>query len=275
MFTTKLPPGICLAASLAASLAAGSVAAAQGPDVWMKLYNEVDLKGWRGKAANWKVDTGKAVTAHGSTATNTFLVTDSAFADFHFKCEGRMPNGGGGNNSGLIYRGRIANATNYTMNGYQYEISTGGVGAFYHELGDEMPFTRIAGCYGGGVDDFVKMEIIADGPKVAHLVAGAKCFEKADMKVLAKGQFGLQLHSPGNYTASFRNIFVKPLNGSFQVPADNAWDADGKRIAVVGAAIGPRRARPAPLLAAPARGWDLWGRAAQGRRSAGLLIARP
>lgn len=235
-------------------------AIAQGPDVWMKLYNETDLKGWQGKTANWKVDTGKAVTASGATSQNTFLVTDSSFSDFHFKVECRLPPTS--NNSGLIYRGKTTNPTTYQMSGYQYEISGGGTGAFYHEGGNEIGFTRIGGCWSGSPANFTKMEIIADGPKVTHLVAGNKCFEKLDMKVITKGQFGLQLHSPGNFTVNFKNIFVKPLNNSFQVPADNAWDANGVKIGVLGIDIRPKREAVNRSLGLPASvlGYDVQGR---------------
>lgn len=106
------------------------------------------------------------------------------------------------------------------------------------------------------------MEIIADGPMVTHLVAGKKCFEKPDMQMIAKGQFGLQLHSPGDFTAHFRNIFVRPLNNSFNIPADNAWDGNGNKIGIVGIDIRPKNEaanRSAGLLS-PGLGYDFLGR---------------
>jgi hypothetical protein len=230
-----------------------------GPDIWMKMYDGKTLDGWKGREQNWKVDTGAAVTASGATSSNTFLVSDSSFSDFHFKLECKL--GPTSNNSGIIHRGKITNQANYVMSGYQYEISGGGTGAFYHEQGNEIGFTRIGGCYSGGVSNWTKMEIVADGPKVTHLVAGNKCFEKLDMKVVTKGQFGLQLHSPGNFTVSFRNIFIKPLNGSFQIPADNAWDGNGVKLGTLGMVIKPKRAHvnrslgiPAAVVAYDARG---------------------
>lgn len=238
-----------------------------GPDIWMKLYDGKTLNGWKGKEANWKVDTGASVTAYGATGGNTFLVSDSSFSDFHFKCEGKM--GPTTNNSGLIYRGKTTSTTTYTMSGYQYEISGGGTGAFYHEGGNEIGFTRIGGCYSGGVSNYVKMEIIADGPKVTHMTGGGKCFEKLDMKVITKGPFGLQLHSPGNYTATFRNIFVKPLNGSFQIPADNAWDGNGNKLGPLGIHIRPKRAHVNRTLGLPAGvvAFDAQGRMIQAVQS--------
>ena len=243
----------------------------------MKMYNETTLAGWKGKAANWKVDTGGSVTAYGPTSGNTFLVSDSSFADFHFKCDGKMPPNS--NNSGLIYRGKTTNPTTYAMSGYQYEISGGGTGAFYHEGGNEIGFTRIGGCYSGSIANFVKMEIIADGPKVTHLVAGAKCFENLNMKVVTKGQFGLQLHAPGNYTASFKNIFVRPLNNSFQIPPDNAWDASGKKIGVSGIIIAPKREGAPKLgISSSVLGYDAQGRmipAGLHKKLPTLILIRP
>lgn len=273
-----IPFRAVLRAACAATLLYASLAAAQaGPDVWMKLYNEKDLTGWKGRTGVWKVDTGGMVTGAMAISQNTFLVTDSLYDDFHLKVEGRMPGSGGYRNSGLIYRGKVLSATTYEMQGYQYELSNSGTGAFYHERGNEMGFVSPRGCTQGAANAWKKMEIIANGPKVTHLLGGASCFEHATFKVLEKGLIGLQLHSPGDFTVNFRNIFIKPLNNSFQIPADNAWDGNGNRIGVLGIDIRPRQARPrmAYALGAPAEGWDLNGRSVAGKRPALLIIAKP
>lgn len=171
-----------------ALLAAGAClpAFAQGPDVWMKLYNEKDFDGWKGKMTIWKVDTGAMMTGTGAL-----------------------------------------NTTNYEVSGYQYELSDGGTGAFYHERGNEIGFT--GGCGGSG-PAWKKMEVIANGPKVTHKLNGVNSFEYSTFKVLEKGIIGLQLHNPGNVSVNFKNVFIKPLNNSFQIPSDNAWDGAGNKI---------------------------------------------
>lgn len=250
----------------------------QGPDVWMKLYNEKDFDGWKGKMTIWKVDTGAMMTGTGALTANTFLVTDTLFNDFHLKVEGRMPGSGGYRNSGVIYRGKVLNTTNYEVSGYQYELSDGGTGAFYHERGNELGFT--GGCGGGGNSSWKQMEVIANGPKVTHKLNGANCFEHSTFKILEKGIIGLQLHNPGNFTVNFRNVFIKPLNNSFQVPADNAWDGNGKKIGTLGTIIRAKRNRIEGFLEVPAAmaGFDIRGkalpRALMNRSPAILVISR-
>jgi hypothetical protein len=274
MQTSIRPIGGFLVSVSAFALASNAFSQTTGPDIWMKMYDGKALTGWHGKEANWKVDTGAIVTASGATSQNTFLVSDSSFADFHFKVDCRLPPTT--NNSGLIYRGKITNQANYVMSGYQYEISGGGTGAFYHEQGNEIGFTRIGGCWNGSIANFTKLEIIADGGHVTHLVGGSKCFDKPDMKVTTKGQFGLQLHAPGNFTVNFKNIFIKPLNNSFQVPADNAWDGNGNKIGVLGIDIKPKRVAAAKTLGMPdaMTAWDMQGRkvTASARRLPTLML---
>lgn len=281
MFKAYLQP-----AYLAMFMALGAAAHAQQADIWMKLDDGKDLNGWQGKVGtDWKVDTaGVIVGTHPSTSApmngeNTFLFTDSLFNDFHLKLEGRMPGSGGYRNSGIMYRSTIVNKTGYAAMGYQYEFSDGGTGAFYHERGSELGFT--GGCKDvGAVTDWKTMEIIADGPKVSHLMGGKSCFEYSTFKVTSKGLIALQLHAPGDFTVNFRNIFIQPLNNSFQIPADNAWDGTGKKISVAGIRI-RAKAKPANLalgLPNSVLGYDARGRLLLrtmengGHRAYGLML---
>jgi hypothetical protein len=218
------------------AMATSSTTFTQTPNVWMKLFNEKDLTGWKGKTGIWKNDSLGMVMGTGALTENTFLVTDSLFSDFHLKVEGRMPGTTGYRNSGIIYRGKVVSTTTYVTSGYQYELSDGGTGAFYHERGTELPFT--GGCKdAASKTDWKKMEIIANGPKVSHLMNGKSCFEYGTFKVVEKGVIALQLHAPGNFEVDFRNIYIQPLNNSFQIPANNAWDSTGKQINIVGTRI--------------------------------------
>ena len=252
----------------------------QGPDIWMKLYNEKDLTGWKGVPNYWKVDTGGMVTANTRVTYNTFLASDSLYSDFHFKAEGRMPGTGGYRNSGLMYRATILSTTTYAMRGYQYDLANGSTGGFYHEQGNPMEMGFVgAKCPQGGPSDWKKMEIIANGPKVSHLLGGASCFEYSTLKVTAKGMVGLQMHFPGDFTVNFRNIFIKPLNNSFQIPPDNAWDGTGKKIVVSGIIIAKKReGSPTLGISASVLGYDAQGRmvpAGASKRLPSLVLIRP
>jgi hypothetical protein len=234
----------------------------------MKLFDGKDLAGWQGRSGYWVVDSGGAVVGtHPSggaamNGENTFLFTDSMYGDFRLRVEGRMPGSGGYRNSGIMYRSSIVNKTGYAAMGYQYEISDGGTGAFYHERGNELGFT--GGCGNtGAADVWKKMEIVADGAHVTHYANGKSCFDHTTFKVISKGYIGLQLHAPGDFVVNFRNIYIQPINNSFQVPADNAWDSTGKQIGVSGIVIAAKRKRieAALGLSNPIVGFDARGRA--------------
>jgi len=97
---------------------------------------------------------------------------------------------------------------------------------------------------------------------VSHLLNGKSCFEYGALKVTGKGYIALQLHAPGEWVMNFRNIFIQPLNNSFQIPANNAWDSTGKQINVIGVSIKPKfnsanktKGIPNPLL-----GYNIQGR---------------
>jgi hypothetical protein len=260
--SSRLLTGLFLGAATCMS------AIAQQSDVWMRLFDAKDLTGWQGRITDgfWKVDTNGIVGTHPASAPamngeNTFLFTDSMYSDFHLKMDGRMPGSGGYRNSGVMYRSSIVNKTGYAAMGYQYEFSDGGTGAFYHERGNELGFT--GGCKDvGAANDWKKLEIIADGPKVSHLMGGKSCFEYGTFKVTTKGYIGLQLHAPGDFTVNFRNIFIQPVNNSFQIPANNAWDGNGKQIGVDGINIKPKLRQANQRLGLPnsVLGYDARGR---------------
>ncbi|MDB5048439.1 MAG: hypothetical protein JWO30_1510 [Fibrobacteres bacterium] len=217
---------------------------AQTSDVWMKIFDGTDLKGWKCRTANWKVDTG-VVTGSGSISFNTFLITDSLYGDFHLKLEARMPGTGGYRNSGVVYRGKITNPTNFEVGGYQADISDGYWGSFYHEQGNELPWTPVSNCSPAKNTDWGKLEIIADKDKVTHVVNGKSCWEHSGFKVLDKGIIALQLHNPGDFSVQFKNVFIQPVNNSFTIPPDRAYDKDGNPLFVVGINLAPKAARNA------------------------------
>ncbi|MDB5105927.1 MAG: putative rane-bound dehydrogenase domain protein [Fibrobacteres bacterium] len=249
-------PAYASAILAAAVLTAPCAPKAQQGDVWMKLMDGKDLTGWKYRAGNWKVDAaaGSAIGS-GSISFNTFLITDSLFSDFHFKVDARMPGTGGKRNSGVVYRGKISNAANFEVGGYQADISDGFWGSFYHEQGTELPWTPVSTCSPAAKTDWATLEIIANKDKVTHLVNGKTCWEHSGFKVLDKGIIALQLHNPGDFSVEFKNVFIQPLNASFTIPADKAYDKDGKPITVVGIGL------------ATGSGWT--GHAARSGRSMG------
>lgn len=234
---------------LALCLVLAGGASAQAGGVWMRLFDGKGFQGWQGKTmTDWKIDsTGAIVGTHvGLTPAmggeNTFLFTDSLFSDFELRLEGRMPGSGGYRNSGIMYRSTIASKTSYSAAGYQYEISDGGTGAFYHERGSELGFQ--GGCREAtNASEWKKMAIIADGAKAQHFLNGKSCFTYSNFKVTAKGYIAVQLHAPGDFTVNFRNIFIRPLNNSFVIPPGNAWDSTGKQLNITGNRIVPKSAR--------------------------------
>lgn len=211
--------------SIFSILAAATTSQAQGDTTaYLRLFDTETLKGWKGRAETWSVKSG-AITGGGPLTGNTFLVTDSLYADFHLVLEARMPTAGS-RNSGIVYRGEVVD-TYYRARGYQLDISDGYWGSFYHEMGNELGWTPVSTCSAGGSDDWRTVEIVANGPKVAHYVGGKKCFEKSDFQVLKKGVIGLQMHSPGSFTVEFRRILIRPLNGSFRIPEGQVYNKDG------------------------------------------------
>lgn len=245
-------------------LTAAAASFSQTSEVWMRLFDGATLTGWKGRPGNWKVENGALVGGFGASS-NTFLITDSSYGDFHLKWEARIPGSGGYRNSGIVYRTEWMNDY-FTLKGYQYEISDGAIGGFYHERGDpmELPWTPSVGCSEGGVSNWVAMEIIADGPKLTHIVKGKTCFERTDMKITKKGVIGLQIHSPGDVRSEFRNLYIKPLNNSFQIPAGKGFDADGNPVTTV-RAFTPRNtgASAQPGRDVARAGYDLKGRRLQ------------
>jgi hypothetical protein len=237
----------------------------------MKLFDGKTLAGWQGRITEnyWKVtDSAGIVGTHPAGAPamngeNTFLFTDSMFSDFKLKVEGRMPGSGGYRNSGIMYRSSIVNKTGYAAMGYQYEFSDGGTGAFYHERGNELGFTGGCADAAGGASAWKKMEIDADGPHVTHFKDGKSCFDYKTFKVTTKGYIGVQLHAPGDFIVNFRNIFIQPVNNSFQIPSNNAWDSTGKQINPIGILIKPQLKHATQYLGLPnsVLGYDARGRA--------------
>ena len=223
--------------------------------VWMKLFDGADLKGWQCRTANWKVDTtAKSVVGTGAITFNTFLITDSMFSDFHFKVTARLPGSGGYRNSGVVYRGKITNPTNFEVGGYQADISDGYWGSFYHEQGNELPWTPVSTCSPKANTDWATLEIIADKDKVTHLVDGKSCWEHSGFKVTTAGIIALQLHNPGDFKVEFKDVYIQPVNGSFSIPADRAVDKDGKPIPVSGLSL-PSKDMHASLRGSAVHGW--------------------
>jgi hypothetical protein len=258
----SLPPirKVLAALGLCASLAAAQSDSA----VFMRLFDGQTLDGWKGrKNTTWTVKSG-VITGSGALSGNTFLIPDSQFNDFHLVLDARMPTSGY-RNSGVVYRGEIMDTTVFRMRGYQLDISDTYWGSFYHEQGNELGWTPVSNCGGGAANDWHTVEIVADGPKVTHLINGKKCWEKTDFKVLKKGYLGLQMHEPGGFTMEFRNIYIRPLNNSFKIPEDGRYLRDGTHLGPTAVRSAARAASRARLTVSLERGLSIESRGADGR----------
>ncbi len=256
----------CLACLFAAPARAQS-------DVWMKLFDGQDTQGWKCLAKEWNVDPVEhSVVGTGAITFNTFLISDSMYSDFHFKVTARLPGTGGYRNSGVVYRGKISNAANFEVGGYQVDISDNYWGSFYHEQGNELPWTPVSGCSPAAKTDWATLEIIANKDKVTHLVNGKTCWEHSGFKVVDKGIIALQLHNPGDFKVEFKDVYIQPLNASFTIPPDKAYDKDGKPLFITGLKFEPKDGRPSLMAGQAMAQSAVLGFDATGRR---LRLLRP
>jgi len=213
------------------------------PGEWLAgfrpLFNGRTLKGWDGHPKIWSVEDG-VITGHLSGSLSgdgeTFLIwTNRPLEDFELRISYKIARG----NSGVFYRGRIVNANQWTVDGFQADIDAD------NDL-DQRQFTgalfrnndlrgkageRVAWSSHGRREistntaisvaelradirrsDWNEMVVIADGNRIIHSVNGHNVTEVLDMETPRKpseGILALQLRASESTTVQFRDIRLR------------------------------------------------------------------
>jgi hypothetical protein len=207
-----------------------------------ELFNGKDLKGWEGNPIVWSVEQGAIVgrtTAEKPIKNNTFLIwKDGKVNNFRLELEYRIEGG----NSGVQYRSKVIDPSEWIVGGYQADIDSQPVytGIMYEEKGRGIltkrgEHTRInrkgkaeVESFGDAAelqksihtgDRWNKYVIEAVGPRMRHTINGIRMsvtVDKNEKKAAKEGVLALQVHTGPPMTVRFRNIrlekFDAPVN---------------------------------------------------------------
>jgi len=175
-------------------------------DTLKNFYNGIDLTGWEGNPAVWKVENGEIVGKTAGLKKNTFLKSQLTVGDFRFFVKVKLVKNAG--NSGIQFRSEaIADGL---VKGYQADIGAGGWGKLYEEHGRELLWKKTA-------DQFVKKgewntyEIVAQGDHLRTYLNGKLCVDFHDPKGVKRGIIALQVHSGGPMEIRFKDLQLELL----------------------------------------------------------------
>lgn len=174
------------------------------------LFNGVDLAGWDGDPALWRVERGLIV---GSTdgrplRENSFLISRREYDDFEFRFEVRLRNG----NSGMQFRSE--RAAGWTVRGYQVDFAAGkGWGNLHGEglLGglildgwqDKAEFATASGAWNS-------VTLRCEGHRIRIAVNGTVVNDVLEPGAL-RGILAMQLHRGEPMRVEYRNLRILPL----------------------------------------------------------------
>jgi putative heme-binding domain-containing protein len=199
---------------------------------FQSLFNGKDLTGWAGKTQFWSVKDGAILgetTADNPLEAHTFLVwEDGEVGDFVFKATVRFA----GNNSGVQYRSRLFNRTEFTVKGYQADLhprpdyfgmlfGRGIIARRFQrvEVGANGK-PKVVGKVGDKNQELVGSEwndltIIAVGDRLIHQVNGINTVDVTDNHPAAKrkGILAFQLHVGAPMTIEIKDIQLRHLSG--------------------------------------------------------------
>lgn len=208
------------------------------------LFNGKDLSGWDGDPKLWSVKDGVIhgqTTAENPTKGNTFLIwTNGMTTDFELRASYKItPNNDKGfGNSGIQYRSKVLDSSNWVVGGYQgdFEAGTTYSGILYEEkmtrgimaargqkvVWDKDCKKQVAGSVGSSdeiqaairKEDWNDYVIIAKGNHLQHFINGKPTVDVTDEcegKAAKSGVLALQLHAGPPMTVEFKNIRIKPL----------------------------------------------------------------
>ncbi|MCA9258790.1 MAG: DUF1080 domain-containing protein [Planctomycetales bacterium] len=216
---------------------------------YVSLFDGKTLEGWDGDPKLWTVVDG-AITGTSSDEAplthNQFLIWKSEVADFALRLEFRVDDRGVGN-SGIQYRSRRhPDVDKWVVGGYQADIDRSNryMGILYEERGRGILAERgqkvvvrpveepaagtkpyvvdVVGSVGDPAEivadvkpgEWVAYEIVAQGNRLVHKVAGRTTVEVVDedsARSAARGVLALQLHQGPAMRIQFRRIRLKTL----------------------------------------------------------------
>ena len=177
-----------------------------------KQWADGTLAGWHavGKAT-FSFEDG-VLTGTGNFYPNSFMVSDKEYSDFQLTCDVRINEGG---NSGIQIRSRVTEEGRVV--GYQLETDgkeRAWSGGLYDEGGrgwlqdlSNNPDGRAA----FKVGEWNRYVIRAVGDHIQSWVNGVPITDYHGDAV-ASGIIGLQVHSGGKTTVSWKNLFIEDLN---------------------------------------------------------------
>ena len=257
--------GMCLACAM--------VAHSQSVTTWMPLFNGVDLAGWRFSDQFWRTEAG-AIHGEGKATGNTYCFLPARYSDFVLVAKTRLwQSEAGYTNSGIQYRSAFIDSSAFRMKGYQWDMGDGWDGSLYpegHYPEGLQAIRETEECQRANLrNDWNQVVISADGDKVIHELNGKRCVEyKAEVK---DGFIGLQLNATRIVMkVEFKDIFIRPLNGSFAIP-ESAAVRLGPDFAPESASI--RGGKGGALPMESSRVFDALGRIIGGNRSKTMPIA--
>jgi uncharacterized protein (TIGR03067 family) len=232
--------------------------AAETEEGFKTIFNGKDLNGWDGNPKLWWVKDGAIVgqtTTNQPIKVNTFLIwTNGVTTDFELRCSFRITaqNEKGFANSGIQYRSKVLDSTNWVVGGYQADMEAGPnyTGILYDEAGgagkrgimaargekviwDKDGKKQVAGSLGKSEeiqaaikkDSWNEYVVIAQGNHLQHFINSKPTVDvtdECDSKALTSGVLALQVHVGGPMTAEFKNLRIKTLPPPAKPASDDA-----------------------------------------------------
>lgn len=173
------------------------------------LFNGIDLRGWDGDPALWRVERGVIV---GSTdgrplQTNSFLISDRRYSDFVLRFEVRVRNG----NSGMQFRSERQGG--WVVRGYQADFAVGKGWGNLH--GEGLPGGLILDGWQNKAEFVVRpgwnrLEVLCQGYRIRIAVNGRTVTDVLDPGA-REGVFAMQLHRGEAMRVEFRDIRILEL----------------------------------------------------------------
>lgn len=207
------------------------------------IFNGKDLAGWDGNPKLWSVRDGiitGQTTKENPAKGNTFLIwTNGTVGDFELHCSFKIVPGDeqGFANSGIQYRSKVIDSTNWVVGGYQADMEAGPTytGILYEERqrtlmaarGEKVVWDKdcnkqVVGSLGKSEEiqaaikprEWNDYTIIAKGNHLQQWINGAQTIDVVDdceAQRAMSGVIALQLHAGPPMTVQFQNIRLKKL----------------------------------------------------------------